>query len=93
MPSFQQALAEEPETFWNLVAYVLYVADVRRRETLGEEPPQLAAVGTLAEEQGLPAEPPADDPALDEEMEEDAPADDSPAEETSESESVEATGD
>lgn len=31
MPAFSQVLKDEPETTWNLVAYVLYVAD-RRRE-------------------------------------------------------------
>ncbi|MBI3860542.1 MAG: cytochrome c, partial [Planctomycetia bacterium] len=30
MPSFQAALASEPETFWNLVSYVLYVSNRRR---------------------------------------------------------------
>jgi mono/diheme cytochrome c family protein len=36
MPSFRSILAEEPETVWNLVAYVLYIAD-RRRD--GDVPP------------------------------------------------------
>lgn len=31
MPAFQQALAAEPETIWNLVAYVLHVSSDRRR--------------------------------------------------------------
>ncbi len=31
MPGFQQALASEPETIWNLVAYVLHVSNERRR--------------------------------------------------------------
>lgn len=31
MPGFQQALATEPETIWNLVAYVLHVSSERRR--------------------------------------------------------------
>lgn len=31
MPAFDQLLKDEPETIWNMVAYVLYVAD-RRRE-------------------------------------------------------------
>ncbi len=31
MPGFQQALASEPETTWNLVAYVLHVSHERRR--------------------------------------------------------------
>lgn len=31
MPGFQQALASEPETIWNLVAYVLHVSSERRR--------------------------------------------------------------
>lgn len=43
MPSFKQSLAEEPDTIWHLVHYVLHVAN-RRRE--GELPPlqQQAAV-------------------------------------------------
>ena len=35
MPSFKSSLAAEPETFWNLVAYVLYVSNRRR---VGEIP-------------------------------------------------------
>ena len=31
MPAFQQALAAEPETIWNMVAYVLHVSSERRR--------------------------------------------------------------
>lgn len=31
MPGFHQALASEPETVWNLVAYVLHVSSERRR--------------------------------------------------------------
>lgn len=31
MPAFQQALAAEPDTIWNLVAYVLHVSSERRR--------------------------------------------------------------
>ncbi|MGC8641016.1 MAG: c-type cytochrome [Isosphaeraceae bacterium] len=30
MPSFKDALKAEPETIWNLVAYVLHVVDIRR---------------------------------------------------------------
>jgi len=30
MPSFREALSAEPDTFWNLVAYVLYVSNRRR---------------------------------------------------------------
>lgn len=41
MPSFAQALASEPDTIWDLVAYVLYVADRRRLQTIGEEQPPL----------------------------------------------------
>ena len=44
MPSFEQALAAEPDTIWDLVAYVLYVADGRRRETIGDEQPALLDV-------------------------------------------------
>lgn len=36
MPGFANAFEQEPETIWNLVAYVLYVSN-RRRE--GESPP------------------------------------------------------
>lgn len=35
MPSFKSVLAAEPDTFWNLVAYVLYVSNRRR---VGEIP-------------------------------------------------------
>ena len=31
MPSFHAALQKEPETIWNLVGYVLEVADSRRK--------------------------------------------------------------
>ena len=31
MPSFRDALKTEPQTIWNLVSYVLDVADIRRR--------------------------------------------------------------
>jgi len=34
MPSFHAALEKEPATIWNLVGYVLYVADSRRRGTI-----------------------------------------------------------
>ncbi len=34
MPSFHAALQKEPETTWNLVGYVLHVADSRRRGTI-----------------------------------------------------------
>jgi mono/diheme cytochrome c family protein len=30
MPSFKEALKAEPDTIWNLVSYVLHVADIRR---------------------------------------------------------------
>lgn len=30
MPSFKEALKDEPETMWNLVSYVLHVVDTRR---------------------------------------------------------------
>lgn len=36
MPSFQVALASEPETFWNLVSYVLYVSNRRRAGEIPE---------------------------------------------------------
>jgi mono/diheme cytochrome c family protein len=36
MPSFQMALSKEPETFWNLVSYVLYVANRRRAGEIPE---------------------------------------------------------
>lgn len=36
MPSFQSVLASEPDTFWNLVAYVLYVSNRRRSGTIPE---------------------------------------------------------
>ena len=34
MPSFHGALQKEPETIWNLVGYVLKVADSRRKGTV-----------------------------------------------------------
>ena len=34
MPSFHAALQKEPETIWNLVGYVLQVADSRRKGTI-----------------------------------------------------------
>ena len=34
MPSFHAALQKEPETIWNLVGYVLKVADSRRQGTI-----------------------------------------------------------
>ncbi|RMG34051.1 MAG: hypothetical protein D6725_14915 [Planctomycetota bacterium] len=34
MPGFRNALQNEPDTIWHLVAYVLYVSDVRRRGVL-----------------------------------------------------------
>jgi mono/diheme cytochrome c family protein len=36
MPSFQMALLKEPETFWNLVSYVLYVSNRRRAGEIPE---------------------------------------------------------
>lgn len=36
MPSFQQALASEPATLWNLVSYVLYVSNRRRAGEIPE---------------------------------------------------------
>ncbi len=36
MPAFQQALAAEPETIWNLVAYVLHISSERRRGNILE---------------------------------------------------------
>jgi mono/diheme cytochrome c family protein len=54
MPSFQSALAGEPETIWNLVGYVLYVANRRRA---GEMPAagmlSLPEVSTGAKTAGL----------------------------------------
>jgi mono/diheme cytochrome c family protein len=41
MPGFSSVLAEEPETIWNLAAYVLYVSNERRR---GRIPPAAAEV-------------------------------------------------
>jgi mono/diheme cytochrome c family protein len=43
MPSFDQKLSGQPETFWHLVHYVKFVSDARRR-----------AVVAQAKEQGLP---------------------------------------
>ncbi|MGA8349294.1 MAG: hypothetical protein WB773_16010, partial [Isosphaeraceae bacterium] len=34
MPSFRDTLKGEPETIWNLVSYVLYVADIRREGSI-----------------------------------------------------------
>jgi mono/diheme cytochrome c family protein len=39
MPAFHAALANEPDTIWNLVAYVHYVADRRRLKTIPEALP------------------------------------------------------
>jgi mono/diheme cytochrome c family protein len=50
MPSFQSALAKEPETFWNLVSYVLYVSNRRR----AGEIPEAGLMSLPAE---VPAEP------------------------------------
>jgi mono/diheme cytochrome c family protein len=36
MPSFSSSLSQEPQTFWNLVSYVLYVSNRRRN---GDIPP------------------------------------------------------
>lgn len=36
MPSFKATLASEPETIWNLVAYVLYLSNERRRGGIPE---------------------------------------------------------
>jgi mono/diheme cytochrome c family protein len=36
MPSFTQVLASEPETYWNLVSYVLYVSNRRRAGEIPE---------------------------------------------------------
>jgi mono/diheme cytochrome c family protein len=36
MPSFQTALTKEPDTFWNLVSYVLYVSNRRRAGEIPE---------------------------------------------------------
>lgn len=44
MPSFQQKLAAEPETFWHLVHYVQYISSARRREVIQHQP--AARVGT-----------------------------------------------
>lgn len=36
MPSFAAKLADQPETFWDLVHYVQYISSARRREVLAE---------------------------------------------------------
>ncbi len=36
MPAFKSSLAQEPETVWNLVAYVLHVSNERRRGRIPE---------------------------------------------------------
>lgn len=36
MPGFKSSLAQEPETMWNLVAYVLYLSNERRRGKIPE---------------------------------------------------------
>lgn len=38
MPNFSKSLSAEPETLWDLVAYVMYLAEVRRS---GEVPPPI----------------------------------------------------
>lgn len=46
MPSFQQKLADQPETFWHLVHYVKYISSARRRDVIKNQP--AAKVGTSA---------------------------------------------
>jgi len=45
MPAFGDALAAEPETFWNLVHYVEYVSNQRREGKFPEVDPQFADPG------------------------------------------------
>lgn len=49
MPSFQLALAKEPETFWNLVSYVLYVSNRRRAGEIPDAGLMTLPVETVAE--------------------------------------------
>lgn len=51
MPSFQSVLAGEPQTFWNLVSYVLYVSNRRR----AGEIPEAGLMATPGEENPEPA--------------------------------------
>jgi len=44
MPSFAQALGPEPETFWQLVAYVQYVSNLRRNGVTPPGPQELPAL-------------------------------------------------
>lgn len=55
MPGFASALAEEPDTIWNLVAYVLYVSNERRR---GKIPLAATVAPTTAPEPPAAKEPP-----------------------------------
>jgi mono/diheme cytochrome c family protein len=43
MPSFQQKLADQPETFWHLVHYVQTVSNENRRQVLAEQEARLEA--------------------------------------------------
>lgn len=45
MPSFQQTLAEQPDTFWHLVHYVQFVSGARRRDVVAH---QLKPTGATA---------------------------------------------
>lgn len=58
MPSFAQGLAAEPDTFWNLVSYVLYVSNRRRAGEIPDAGLTVApsAAGQGAEAASAPAE-------------------------------------
>lgn len=51
MPGFRETFASEPETFWNLVSYVLYVSNRRRA---GEVPEAGTAVAIPKESADVP---------------------------------------
>jgi mono/diheme cytochrome c family protein len=55
MPSFQQKLAENPETFWHLVHYVQTVSNENRRQVMAEREARLAEAGKRAEARGAVA--------------------------------------
>jgi mono/diheme cytochrome c family protein len=56
MPSFQQVLSSEPETFWNLVSYVLYVSNRRRAGEIPEAGLMALPVENLPVESASPAQ-------------------------------------
>jgi mono/diheme cytochrome c family protein len=65
MPSFQQKLADNPETFWHLVHYVQTIANENRRQVMADREARLAEARQRAEARGAiaPADASADEPS------------------------------